>query len=430
MATSLRETSIKINKFFLVLLLAISQQSLAYTPPDHDRNKFIDEAELIGKKFQEDAQPFDEACYRKDNLIDTIKAFAAFKDNGDGTLTDPRNGLVWQRCALGQTWDGNTCSGVADSMNWYYAMKAAKANKFAGMADWRLPTKAEFMSVMQNRNSECKKQLQYVKERNSKYFYDLMHLYEAHFGSGGMTEDDIHKEIVNSDRLRSEGFKQQEQELKIPESVSKNLAFLINRESTAGFVPKNVSLGEYWSISPQSTAYEPISMNGGTSYLANFNDSDSDQQIQAPDRVKTYQVRLVRAGKVGVDEAALFDSEFQRADKGLAELKIKEQAVQAAKKAVEDYSQCMQTNKPKLNQVSVSIESALAMRHGAQQEIQRQREGAKYSGFVNKQVMQTMGERIASMDKWLPELFQKYKSLGGTAKKVEDVRAVTDPCAQ
>ncbi|KOR27965.1 hypothetical protein TI04_12110, partial [Achromatium sp. WMS2] len=29
----------------------------------------------------------------------------------DGTVTDTRNGLMWKRCAEGQTWDGKTCVG-------------------------------------------------------------------------------------------------------------------------------------------------------------------------------------------------------------------------------------------------------------------------------------------------------------------------------
>lgn len=41
-----------------------------------------------------------------------------FVDNGDGTVTDTRHGLIWKRCAEGQTWDGSTCTGDAVTYNW------------------------------------------------------------------------------------------------------------------------------------------------------------------------------------------------------------------------------------------------------------------------------------------------------------------------
>ena len=32
--------------------------------------------------------------------------------NNDGTVTDPTTGLTWMRCAMGQSWNGTTCTGT------------------------------------------------------------------------------------------------------------------------------------------------------------------------------------------------------------------------------------------------------------------------------------------------------------------------------
>lgn len=73
--------------------------------------------------------------------------FDSFKDNGNGTVTDPRSGLVWQKCAIGQTWKGNTCAGDATTMDWATATQTAKANRFLKQSNWRLPTKEELIGV-------------------------------------------------------------------------------------------------------------------------------------------------------------------------------------------------------------------------------------------------------------------------------------------
>ncbi len=66
-----------------------------------------------------------------------------FKDNGDGTVTDPQSGMTWMRCALGQTWDGNTCTGKAAGFTWQAAQdEAAKINingGYGAFKDWRVP---------------------------------------------------------------------------------------------------------------------------------------------------------------------------------------------------------------------------------------------------------------------------------------------------
>ncbi len=46
-----------------------------------------------------------------------------YKDLGDGTVLDTQTNLQWMRCALGQTWNGQTCVGEANEFNWNDAKK-------------------------------------------------------------------------------------------------------------------------------------------------------------------------------------------------------------------------------------------------------------------------------------------------------------------
>ncbi|MEW6355416.1 MAG: DUF1566 domain-containing protein [Planctomycetota bacterium] len=59
----------------------------------------------------------------------------AYKDNGDGTITDLQTGLIWQK-----TPDFVTRS-------WEEAGRYAESHKLAGRADWRLPTIKELFSI-------------------------------------------------------------------------------------------------------------------------------------------------------------------------------------------------------------------------------------------------------------------------------------------
>ena len=64
-----------------------------------------------------------------------------YLNNGDGTITDVVNGLMWSLCSLGQTVTGASCTGVPNHYTtWQVALNAANDNKsFAGYDDWRLP---------------------------------------------------------------------------------------------------------------------------------------------------------------------------------------------------------------------------------------------------------------------------------------------------
>ncbi len=65
----------------------------------------------------------------------------------DGTVLDTQTGLLWMRCALGQTWDGKTCVGEAATMTWDEACQQT-GDGFAGCRDWRMPTFEELKTLV------------------------------------------------------------------------------------------------------------------------------------------------------------------------------------------------------------------------------------------------------------------------------------------
>ena len=85
-----------------------------------------------------------------------LPAWAAFTDNGNGTITDTTTGLVWDKCSRGQVWDNTTppgtCTGTASTHDWAAALAqatAANAASHRGQADWRLPNRTELESLIQ-----------------------------------------------------------------------------------------------------------------------------------------------------------------------------------------------------------------------------------------------------------------------------------------
>ncbi|KOR29085.1 hypothetical protein TI04_09475 [Achromatium sp. WMS2] len=78
----------------------------------------------------------------------------------DGTVTDTRNGLMWKRCAEGQTWTGATCSRTLTqettgrpwdkvmSISWFFSPKQKSWPAFAGYSDWRVPNIKELRTLV------------------------------------------------------------------------------------------------------------------------------------------------------------------------------------------------------------------------------------------------------------------------------------------
>ncbi|QQZ28864.1 DUF1566 domain-containing protein [Thiothrix subterranea] len=91
-----------------------------------------------------------------DNVqLPTSTPTADFKDNGDGTVTHLKTGLMWKKCSEGQS--GTDCAtGTLTQYTWKGALDQAQANNtamFANQVDWRLPNVKELLSITE---SACK----------------------------------------------------------------------------------------------------------------------------------------------------------------------------------------------------------------------------------------------------------------------------------
>ncbi|MFD1709497.1 DUF1566 domain-containing protein [Ottowia flava] len=85
-------------------------------------------------------------------LVSSAAWAAPFTPNG-AVVTDGATQMIWQRCALGQSWDGATCTGTAAVYNsWTVALAtAAEANADAlgGFSDWRVPSFQELQGLVE-----------------------------------------------------------------------------------------------------------------------------------------------------------------------------------------------------------------------------------------------------------------------------------------
>jgi len=70
----------------------------------------------------------------------------------NGTVTDTKTKLMWQRCSVGQS--GENCElNEATRLNWSQALQSADSSvdsgDFAGYSDWRLPNINELSSIVE-----------------------------------------------------------------------------------------------------------------------------------------------------------------------------------------------------------------------------------------------------------------------------------------
>lgn len=68
-----------------------------------------------------------------------------------GIWRDPKTGLMWDRCSVGQSWNGTTCTGEAIKLTRQdaqdYVKKFTNEQAKGGYTDWRLPTIEELSSI-------------------------------------------------------------------------------------------------------------------------------------------------------------------------------------------------------------------------------------------------------------------------------------------
>ncbi len=65
-----------------------------------------------------------------------------------GLWHDPRTGLIWSLCRVGEAWNGNGCDGKPAQLDWIHAMFSAKESNLAGYNDWRLPSFSEYAGII------------------------------------------------------------------------------------------------------------------------------------------------------------------------------------------------------------------------------------------------------------------------------------------
>jgi Protein of unknown function (DUF1566) len=79
-----------------------------------------------------------------------------FTNNGDGTVTDTSSGLMWAKCA--EALSGANCEikngtnpDIPEIYTWQQALGLAQSSTLANHTDWRLPTRDELLSIVEQR---------------------------------------------------------------------------------------------------------------------------------------------------------------------------------------------------------------------------------------------------------------------------------------
>ena len=129
--------------------------------------------------------------------IDKSTPTSRFVLSDNGTVTDTETKIIWMRCALGQKWDGKTCTGQAHNYSWQEAMDAVaelNSDTFGEPSSWRLPYVPELASIVERQCFEPRVNLVVFPATPSKAFWTGMEkkgntdqAYAIDFGRGAVT---------------------------------------------------------------------------------------------------------------------------------------------------------------------------------------------------------------------------------------------------
>jgi hypothetical protein len=96
---------------------------------------------VLGSSAQAQEEQF---CLSSAPVSASGEQFRAFES---GQVLHLTTNLMWMRCALGQTWDGETCLGEATPYTWKEALDNSVSYEFNGSSNWRLPNIKELSSI-------------------------------------------------------------------------------------------------------------------------------------------------------------------------------------------------------------------------------------------------------------------------------------------
>jgi len=125
------------------------------------------------------------------DMIDTDR----FDVNDDGTVTDIETGLTWQRCALGQQWNGTGCAGEATLFTWDEAIHSPGPvnHKPDNDKSWRLPKVDELADIVDIRCKSPRIDLDLFPQTSAKPFWTTNNVsgtqekaYTLSFGAEGV----------------------------------------------------------------------------------------------------------------------------------------------------------------------------------------------------------------------------------------------------
>lgn len=79
-----------------------------------------------------------------------VNRFETVSLTNDSEVHDKLTGLVWQRCVVGKTWNGTTCSGAPRRLYWSELQQVVASTTLSPAENarpWRLPTYTELLSL-------------------------------------------------------------------------------------------------------------------------------------------------------------------------------------------------------------------------------------------------------------------------------------------
>ncbi|WP_404341103.1 DUF1566 domain-containing protein [Pseudoalteromonas mariniglutinosa] len=89
-----------------------------------------------------------QVCYELPSTTPTTR----FTINDNGTVSDSKTGLMWQRCSFGQTYnlDIDGCEGNVQQLTWQEALRGAENSEMAGFDDWHVPNIKELATILEH----------------------------------------------------------------------------------------------------------------------------------------------------------------------------------------------------------------------------------------------------------------------------------------